>query len=368
MGRHGLSPRQNRLSADRPTRSTRARLFYWGAFGLAILLFAWILDTSQISAALALLSLRGPSILWALLPYLAIVALETAAWKTILGCLDQPVPFGRLLHIRLGIEAVARAIPGGTIAAEGLKLYLLSTYCAVPLSQAAVSLSVLKFLLVTTQTLYVAGGLGLLASRGLDAVSGGTALLSTGAIAICLMLAAALGAFLVRGSAAQTFHRLLMRFPNIALRSWFAARGQAFRSFDEQLHGLWSKSKLAVGMASVFLVMSWLGETFETLVVAHLLGSHSSFGEILPLESRVSILRALAFFIPGALGIQDAGYMAAWKTVGFNNATSFAAAFVLVKRTKEICWIVTSAFLLIILKSGSLSAQQCRRSSSSAAR
>jgi len=356
------------LSADRPTRSIRSRLFYWSAFALAMLLFACLLDTSQISAALTLLSLRGPSILWALLPYLAVVALETAAWKTILGCLDQPVPFGRLLHVRLAIEAVARAIPGGTVAAEGLKLYLLNTYCAVPLSQAAVSLSVLKILLVATQALYVAGGVSVLASHQLDTVSGKAALLSAGAIAVCLLLAAALCVFVVRGSAAQTFHRLLMRFPNAALRSWFAARHQAFRSFDQQLSGLWSKSKLAVGMACVFLVMSWLGETFETLVVAHLLGSNSSFAEILPLESRVSILRALAFFIPGALGVQDAGYMAAWKTAGFHNATTFAAAFVLVKRTKEICWIVTSAFLLIILKSGSLTAQQCRRSSSSAAR
>ncbi len=315
-------------------------------------MFACLLDTSQISAALALLSSRGPSILWALLPYLAVVALETASWKTILGCLDQPVSFGRLLHVRLAIETVAKAIPGGTIAAEGLKLYLVNTYCAVPLSQAAVSLSVLKVLLVTTQALYVAGGISVLASRELDAVSGRGALLSASAIAVCLLLAAALCVFLVRGSAAQTFHRLLMRFPNAALRSWFAARNQAFRSFDEQLRGLWSKSKLAVGMASVFLIMSWLGEALETLVVAHLLGRHSSFAEILPLESRVSILRALAFFVPGALGVQDAGYMAAWKTVGFNNATSFAAAFVLLKRTKEICWIVTSAFLLIILKSG----------------
>jgi hypothetical protein len=291
--RHGLSPRQNRLSADRPTTSMQSRLFYWSAFGLAILLFACLLDTSQISAALALLSSRGPSILWALLPYLAVVALETAAWKTILGCLDQPVPFGRLLHIRLAIEAIARAIPGGTIAAEGLKLYLVHTYCAVPLGQAAVSLSVMKVLLVTTQARYVAGGLSVLASRELDAVSGKAALLSALAIAVCLLLAVAPCVFLVRASAAQTFHRLLMRFPNGGLRSSFAARNQAFRSFDEQLRGLWSKSKLAVGMACVFLVMSWLGETLETLVVAHLLGSHASFAEILPLESRVSILRAL---------------------------------------------------------------------------
>jgi hypothetical protein len=107
-----------------------------------------------------------------------------------------------------------------------------------------------------------------------------------------------------------------MRFPNTALRSWFAARNQAFRDFDQQLKALWSKSKVAIGIASVFLAMSWLGETLETLVVAHLLGNQSSFAEILPLESRVSILRALAFFIPGALGVQDAGYLTAWKTVG----------------------------------------------------
>jgi hypothetical protein len=356
------------LSSDRPTTSIRSRLFYWSAFAFSIFLFAWLLDTSQISSALALLSLRGPSILWALLPYLGVVALETAAWKTILGGLEQPVSFGRLLHIRLATEGVARAIPGGAIAAEGLKLYLVNTYCAVPLSQAAVSLSVLKVLLLTTQMIYVAGGLSVLASREIDTMSGGAALLSAGATAVFLVLAVSLCVFLVRGSAAQTLHRLLMRFPNAALRSWFGARTPAFRSFDQQLKALWSKSKIAVGIASVFLVMSWLGETLETLVVAHLLGNRSSFAEILPLESRVSILRALAFFIPGALGVQDAGYMAAWKTVGFNNVTSFAAAFVLVKRTKEICWIVMSAFLLIIFKSGSLAAQQCRRPSSSAVR
>jgi hypothetical protein len=247
-------------------------------------------------------------------------------------------------------------------------LYLVNTYCAVPLSQAAVSLSVLKVLLLATQVIYVAGGVSILASRDLDTMSGRAALLSAGATAVILLLAVFLWVFLVRGSAAQTFHRLLMRFPNTALRSWFAARNQAFRDFDQQLKALWSKSKVAIGIASVFLAMSWLGETLETLVVAHLLGNQSSFAEILPLESRVSILRALAFFIPGALGVQDAGYLTAWKTVGFNNATSFAAAFVLVKRTKEIYWIVTSAFLLIILKSGPLTAQRYRRSSSSAVR
>jgi hypothetical protein len=70
------------LSSDRRTISIRSRLFYWSAFAFAILLFAWLLDTSQFSAALALLSLRGLSILWALLPYLAVVALETAAWSS----------------------------------------------------------------------------------------------------------------------------------------------------------------------------------------------------------------------------------------------------------------------------------------------
>jgi hypothetical protein len=65
-------------------------------------------------------------------------------------------------------------------------LYLVNTYCAVPLSQATVSLSVLKVLLLATQVIYVAGGVSILASRDLDRMSGRAALLSAGTTAVIL--------------------------------------------------------------------------------------------------------------------------------------------------------------------------------------
>src|SRR5262249_16616112 len=135
-------------------------------------------------------------------------------------------------------------------------------------------------------------------------------------------------------------------------------------SFDQLLRGLWGKSKGAVLAASTLLLMSWFAETLETLVMARLLAAHLSLAELFPLESRVSILRAIAFFLPAPLSLQDAGYMAFLQNTGINNVTAFAGAFVLIKRTRDICWIVTSVFLLMILRSSSLAARQFRRSSS----
>jgi len=344
--------------------SIRISLFSWGAFGFSIILFAFVLGTAPINGVLSLIASLGPSILWSALPYLGVVALEVAGWKTILGSLEQPVSFTRLLHIRLAVEAVARAIPGGAIGVEGLKLFLVSTHCNVPPSKTAVSLSVLKILVVATHALYLASGVAVSASADLRTAGGRTALLPAGAAVGLLLLSISAWALLVRGSAGQSLQLFLMRFPSARLRSWLQAREPEFRSFDQLLRGLWSKSKGAVLIASTMLLMSWFAEALETLVLARLLGGHFSFTQLLPLESRVSVLRAIAFFIPGALGVQDAGYMAFLKSTGIDNVTAFAGAFVLLKRTKEICWIVTSVFLLMILRSGSLAARQLRRSSS----
>jgi len=346
------------------TSSMRISLFSWVAFGFSIILFAFVLGTSPINGVLGLVASLGPSILLAPLPYLGVIALEVAGWKTILGSLEQPVSFTRLLHIRLAVEAVARAIPGGAIGVEGLKLYLVSTHCEVPPSKAAVSLSVLKILVVATHALYLASGVAVSASRDLHAAGGQMPLLPAGAAVGLLLLSISAWALLVRGSAGQSLQLLLMRFPSARLRSWVLARETEFRSFDQLLRGLWSKSKGAVLIASMLLLMSWFGETVETLVMARLLGAHFSLAELFPLESRVSILRAIAFFLPGALGVQDAGYMAFLQNTGINNVTAFAGAFILVKRARDICWIVTSVFLLIILRSSSLAARQFRRSSS----
>ena len=60
----------------------------------------------------------------------------------------------------------------------------------------------------------------------------------------------------------------------------------------------------------------------------------------------LTLLRGLAFFTPSGLGIQDLGYLAFLKGLGVRHALDVGAAFVVVKRSKEIFWIIIGYLLL----------------------
>jgi glycosyltransferase 2 family protein len=57
------------------------------------------------------------------------------------------------------------------------------------------------------------------------------------------------------------------------------------------------------------------------------------------MEAIVVFMRNLAFFVPAGLGVQDAGYIAFLHAFGIPNAAAGAAAFVIVKRAKELVWV-----------------------------
>lgn len=84
---------------------------------------------------------------------------------------------------------------------------------------------------------------------------------------------------------------------------------------------LWN---MAAWLLSV--TMAWLG--------LHLLGASLSFGEVLALEALISVLRSSAFLIPGALGVQEVGYVLLGGVVGLDHDT--ALAFALLKRGRDL--------------------------------
>ena len=85
----------------------------------------------------------------------------------------------------------------------------------------------------------------------------------------------------------------------------------------------------------------------ELGVASKLLGIDLSFAAVLAFEPVVSFARSAAFFIPAGLGVQDAGYMALLRAAGIPDAINRAAAFVLLKRFKELFWIAVGWMLLL---------------------
>ena len=57
----------------------------------------------------------------------------------------------------------------------------------------------------------------------------------------------------------------------------------------------------------------------------------------------------LFFFIPGALGPQDAAIILLFNLSGLPDPVTNAFLFALLKRSKELLWIITGYILLIFL-------------------
>ena len=84
----------------------------------------------------------------------------------------------------------------------------------------------------------------------------------------------------------------------------------------------------------------WLTEAFETYLIIAVLGMTVLPYQVMIFEPIVSLTRSLVFFIPGGLGVMDSGYVSAFGSAGIANVATAGAAFILIKRSKELFWIV----------------------------
>jgi uncharacterized membrane protein YbhN (UPF0104 family) len=96
----------------------------------------------------------------------------------------------------------------------------------------------------------------------------------------------------------------------------------------------------------VLLVVAWLLESVEAFVLLRLAGAPLSLIEVLSFEAGLSVLRSAWFFAPAGLGGLDLGYLAVLHALGVPNATAVGAAFLVLKRGREVLWIALGYWVL----------------------
>ncbi len=307
----------------------------------------WMADLRNVARLLAEV---GPLVLLAVVPYGVAVTLDTAGWAAILRGLEARVATWRLLGLRLSTEAVQLSFPGGPILAEGLKVWFLSRRFGVEVAEGAASLAVKKALQVGTQGVYLltaAVVTGALAPEGpvLRPLLFGLGILST-------LVSAGMVAVLVSGRVAERLWKLLRRVPVARIQKWMIAREVAFMDTDQHVRMVLRSHARGLVVAFLWILAGWFAEAGESWVLLRLLGVDLSFQAVLAFEPVVSFARSAAFFIPAGLGVQDAGYMAFLRQAGIPDAVNRAAAFVLLKRFKEVFWIAVGWVLLLATRAG----------------
>ncbi|CAN94354.1 putative membrane protein [Sorangium cellulosum So ce56] len=349
---------------DEPLRGARSRpgtgavaLRWLGVAVAAAALWSTLRGADLPSVAALIASVSAPMMALALVPNLVARLFQAEASRRVFDthththtrtrtrnpASGRPAPFSRYLALTLSTEALSMSVPAGAALSESVTFYLLHRWCGIPGPQGVAGIAARRALIVLANAAYVAIALALgfghleRASRPLIGGPGLPWLVVLSGLGL-LVVALALGGALFSGTVASRVFAWLKRLPGQRVKAYVDARAAAFSATDRHAAAL-GERRAALAAAALLLLGMWLAEGAETYLFLRLLGVDVSLSEVLSFEVVLALLRAAAFMVPAGLGVQDAGYVAFLTALGVPAAATVGAAFVLIKRAKELVWI-----------------------------
>lgn len=327
----------------------------WAACAVAVAFLVRALVQADLATAAARIGAAGPIVAVIAVPFLVAILLDTAACRILFAVIGRKTKLHELARVRLTAEAVNMSLPGGGVWAETLNPFLLSRSCGIPTSEAVAGMAGKKWLQMRGHGFYILAsvvvGFGFLASRShaLIGVAGLPWIVAASAF-VPLGLSIAMAASLSKGAMVARVHGLLLKLPSARLRAWLDGRRHHFVATDSLFGRIVGAPRALEAGASALFLAAWVMESVETLVILRVLGAPIGFVEVLSFEAGLSLLRNLAFFAPAGLGVQDLGYMAYLGQLGIPGAASLGAAFVMLKRAKELFWITVGYLLFLSVR------------------
>lgn len=297
---------------------------------------------------MSLLSDLGPLLVFAFMPYAVVLAIDALGWRLLWSLSTRRrAGLSHALMARLAGEAVAQTIPWVALAGEAASAWWLARRTEVPVGHALGTLVVRRLLLAPGHGLVLAvAAVAALQQPSLPELLGA----GMAAAALLLPVAAAGGSRFLRDGA--PFSRI-----QVALARWgwvrrslrgCASSGHlldADREAERLLTGPWRRRVAAV----LCFAFVFVAEACETYFLLRLLGVHVSPSAALTLESAVGLARSVAVFAPAGLGVQELGYFTLLRLMGVPNGIGAAAAFVVLKRLKDVVWLAAGWLVLLNL-------------------
>lgn len=155
---------------------------------------------------------------------------------------------------------------------------------------------------VTTEFLgeivFIGIGLALLARRAPANV-----LVVPIALGLCVAVAMGVGLVVVQRGGSGWFRRMLLRVAGRAAKSAVLGMGRLQSSLD-----IVYAEPVRLVLATALHLLCWFGTATASFIGFHALNVPISFAEALMIEALLHAFMAMAFFIPGRVGIQEAAY------------------------------------------------------------
>jgi len=333
-------------------RRDRTNLARVVGLALAVGALWWTFRDSEPERVGALLRRVGGAGLLMVLPQGLSLFAESFGWRLAFEQMGRRLPLWGLFRARLATEALAQTLPMGVVFCESMKPALLARTCGADLSTSLAGMAARKWLLVSSQSLYV-GLFAILSLPVLKSISravlgaDGLPAALAGAALLLLVLAVASYAVLAQGRVASRVHGFLVRLPWTWLRRRLEPFQGRFVHTDGQLKTFFAAAWSSPLPLLAFLA-GWLLEAADTLLILYLLGVRLPWTTVGALEVSASFLRNVAFMVPAGLGVQDLSYLAFLRALNVSDALNVAAAFLLLKRCKECFWAITGYAILAL--------------------
>jgi glycosyltransferase 2 family protein len=321
---------------------------------LSLGFLAWVLRSADMGRALALVHSLGWRLPLLLLPTFVATSIETSGWWLSFARLGGRPPLGRLLAVRVIVDALMLGLPSGTVVSETVQPYLLRRRCGVPLETGIVASVARKFFVVVSHGLFLALATLLawpLLERDSAAAIGRQGLPWLLLLTSLVLVSAALATVLAtaHGRVADRLHRALDRVGGRWLGPWLQRNAPRFQRTDEGLAAFFRRERAQLLPSIALYELAWFVRSVETWLFLRLVGADVPLVAAMVVETALILVRAMAVPVPGGLGVQDAAYVLCLRALAVPEATTVGAAFVVLKRGKDLFWIL-AGFLLLGLR------------------
>jgi putative membrane protein len=288
--------------------------------GLAAALL--LLAQQDLSEVAALLHAAGFGLVIAALAHIPSMALNGHAWRILLPRLRRPSLVAMTANVWIR-ESVNGLLPVARIGGE-VASYRLLRGEGVAVAPAAASLMVDMAISILSQLGFALLGLALLAWAGAGIGWGGIALAMLSGVALA-------GGFILAQRADILSH--LARVLNAVAAGRFQAFAAHSEKIDRMTRRLW-RVRGAIACCFLWQLAGWMAGALEIWLALHFLDSPVTMAEALAIEALIQAVSSAAFLVPGALGLQEAGFLGLGLLLGLT--PEVAAALAIARRLRDL--------------------------------
>lgn len=320
---------------------------------VAVGILAALMSRADPAATWSAISYAGPLAFTAVVPFAFGITADACGLLVLLRALGHDTRLTQVLPVRLASEALHLSMPAGFVASDTATAMMLQSRCGVPLRDGVVASIARKWLVMRSHAAYIVVG-ALVGFPALVVLSrsliGGSSLpwIVAASSLVPLSLSAAVGAGLLGRLTFARLHGALARLPSRRLARWLESRRHEATLTDSQATRL-RATPGATSRASLAFLVTWTFEALESALLLRLVGIHIDLGSVFAIEAGLSLVRSAVVIAPSGLGVVDLGYATVLPMLGAD--AGGAPAFVLLKRAKEIVWVLAGYAILAAWRS-----------------